>query len=162
MCIDRIFNHFVQYLVQRCGTQLYLWNTFTLLDSISCHDKNVRILQSSKWWLALVLWIHNRIETRLYSATTGHECMSTKWLQWLVIGYRHVCITHLIGLSVRNFFYSENIHHPLTETEEIMDLTVFATLRRLHQFINLASFLYDCHLYTNRGCMVWKNLLFVV
>ena len=24
MCIGRIFNHFVQYFVQRCGTQLYL------------------------------------------------------------------------------------------------------------------------------------------
>ena len=37
-------------------------------------------------------------------------------------------------------FFSENIHQPLIETEEIMDFTVFATLRRLHQFINLASF----------------------
>ena len=49
-------------------------------------------------------------------------------------GYRHACITHLIELSVRNnvflFLYSAsaNIHHPLIETEEIMDLTVFATL----------------------------------
>ena len=44
-------------------------------------------------------------------------------------GYRHVCITHLIGLSVSNnvflFLYSasENIHHPLIETEEIMETT---------------------------------------
>ena len=45
---------------------------------------------------------------------------------------------------------SENIHHPLIETEEIMDLTVFATLQRLHQFINFASFLYDCHYHTNQ------------
>ena len=44
------------------------------------------------------------------------------------------------------FFFSENIHHPLIETEEIMDLTVFATLQRLHQFINFTSFLHDCHL----------------
>ena len=43
---------------------------------------------------------------------------------------------------------SENIHLPLIETEEIMDLTVFATLQRLHQFINFASFLHDCHLAT--------------
>ena len=63
----------------------------------------------------------------------------------------HACIAHLIGLSVRNnvflFLYSasENIHHPLIEIEEIMDLTAFATLRRLHEFINFASFLYDCH-----------------
>ena len=62
------------------------------------------------------------------------------------------------------FLYSasEKIHHPLIETEEIMDLTVFATSQRLHQFINFASFLYDCYLHTNKGCMVWKNLLFVV
>ena len=69
----------------------------------------------------------------------------------LVIDYRHACIAHLIGLSVRNnvflFLYSvsENIDHPLIEIEEIMDLTAFAALRRLHQFINFASFLYDCH-----------------
>ena len=44
------------------------------------------------------------------------------------------------------FFFSENIQHPLIETEEIMDLTVFATLQRLHQFINFASCLHDCHL----------------
>ena len=44
------------------------------------------------------------------------------------------------------FFFSENIHHPLIETEDIMDLTVFATLQRLHQFINFESFLHDCHL----------------
>ena len=65
------------------------------------------------------------------------------------MGYCHACITHLIGLFVRDnvilFLYSasESIHHRLIETEEIMDLTVFATLRRLHQFINFASFLYD-------------------
>ena len=35
---------------------------------------------------------------------------------------------------------SENIHHPLIESEEIMDLTVFATLQRPHQFINFAYF----------------------
>ena len=43
-------------------------------------------------------------------------------------GYRycHVCIIHLIGLSVRNNVFlflcsaNENIHHPLIETEEIM------------------------------------------
>ena len=45
-------------------------------------------------------------------------------------------------------YTSENIHLPLKETEEIMDLTVFATLQRLHQFINFASFLHDCHLAT--------------
>ena len=44
------------------------------------------------------------------------------------------------------FFFSENIHHPLIETEEIMDLTVFATLQRLHQFINFALLPF-----TNRG-----------
>ena len=38
------------------------------------------------------------------------------------------------------FLFSEKIHHPLIETEEIMDLTVFATLWRIHQFINLTSF----------------------
>ena len=44
----------------------------------------------------------------------------------------HDCITHLIGLSVKNNVFlllysaSENIHHPLIETEGIMDLTVFA------------------------------------
>ena len=52
-------------------------------------------------------------------------------------GYRlsscmYTPVTHLIGLSVRNNVFlllysaSENIHHPLIETEEIMDLTVFA------------------------------------
>ena len=66
-----------------------------------------------------------------------------------------------------SFFYSasENIPHPLIETEEIMDLTVFATLRRLNQSINFASFLYDCHIIKikfERGCMVWKNLLIVI
>ena len=41
----------------------------------------------------------------------------------------YVCITHLIGLSVRNNVFlfpysaSENIHHPLIETEEIMETT---------------------------------------
>ena len=74
----------------------------------------------------------------------------------LIIRNRHACIAHLIGLSVRNnvflFLYSasENIHRPLIETEEIMDLTVFATLRRLHQSTNFASFLYDCHYHTNQ------------
>ena len=70
----------------------------------------------------------------------------------MVIGYRHACIAHLIGLPIRNnvfvFHYSasENIHRPLIiETEEITDLTIFATLQSLHQFINFASFLYDCH-----------------
>ena len=48
--------------------------------------------------------------------------------------------------GIMYFFFSENIHHPLIETEEIMDLTVFATLQRLHQFINFASFSHDCHL----------------
>ena len=47
-------------------------------------------------------------------------------------------------------FISENIHHPLIETEEIMDLTVFATLQRLHQFVNFASFLYNYQLHTNQ------------
>ena len=40
---------------------------------------------------------------------------------------------------------SENIRHPLIETEEIMDLTVFAILQRLHEFINFASLLYYYH-----------------
>ena len=63
-------------------------------------------------------------------------------------GYRssgHACITHLIGLSVRNnvfhFLYSasENIHHPLIETEEMMNLTVFLHCGcYIHQFINLS------------------------
>ena len=44
------------------------------------------------------------------------------------------------------FFFSENIHHPLIEIEEIMDLTAFATLQRLHQFINFGSFLHDCYI----------------
>ena len=53
----------------------------------------------------------------------------------------HEAIVHLIGLSIRNnlflFLYSasENIHHPLIETKEIMNFPVFATLWRLHQFI---------------------------
>ena len=83
----------------------------------------------------------------------------------------HVYIAHLIGLSVRNnvflFLYSasENIHHPLIETEEIIDLTVFATLRRLHQFTNFGLFFMNAiniQIKFDRGCMVWKNLLFVV
>ena len=44
------------------------------------------------------------------------------------------------------FFFSENFHNPLIETEEIMDLTVLASLQRLHQFINFVSFLHVCHL----------------
>ena len=57
------------------------------------------------------------------------------------------------------FFFSENIHHPL-ETEEIMDLTVFATLQRLHQFINFASFLHDRVMY---ACVLrqWEFLCYV-
>ena len=63
------------------------------------------------------------------------------------VGYCHVCITHLIGLSVSNnvilFLYSasENIHHPLIETEKIMETT------SVYQFCIL---LYDCHLHTNQ------------
>ena len=61
------------------------------------------------------------------------------WVQNDCTGYRlSSCMySYLIGLSVRNnvflFLYSasENIHHPLIETEEIMDLTVFATLWKL-------------------------------
>ena len=84
------------------------------------------------------------------------------------VGYCHACITHLIGLCVRNnvflFLYSasENIHHPLIETEEIMDLTIFATLLRLHQFISFASFLYGCHLHTNQVSLRLHGLQFVV
>ena len=79
----------------------------------------------------------------------------------------HVAIAYLIGLSVRNnvflFLYSasENIHHPLVE----IGLDVFATLRRLHQFINFASFCMtaiNIQIKFDRGCTVWKNLLFVV
>ena len=151
MCIYRIFNHCVQYLVHRGGTQLYLWNIFTLLDSISCHNIIIRILQSNKCWPVLFLWIQNIDQIVATQLPLSHECMGTKWLQWLVIDYCHACIAHLIGLSVRNNVFlfldsaSVNIHHPLIETKEIMELTVFATLRRLHQFINFASFLHDCH-----------------
>ena len=49
------------------------------------------------------------------------------------------------------FFFSENIHHPLIETEETMDLTVFAMLQRLHQFINFASFCMTAIYKINRG-----------
>ena len=86
MYIDRFFNHCVQYLVQYCGTQLYLWNTFTLLDSISCHDIIIRILQSNKCWPVLFLWIHNWIETTLYSATT--EPWMYEYKMTAMTGYR--------------------------------------------------------------------------
>ena len=69
----------------------------------------------------------------------------------------YVYVTYLIGLSVSNnvflFLYSasENIHHPLIETVEIMDLTVFAQYTvetiSVYQFCIL---FYDCHLHTNQ------------
>ena len=90
-------------------------------------------------------------------------------------GYRllSACITHLIGLSVKSnvflFLYSasENIHHPLIEAEEIMDLTVFASvlcryyisLSVMHPFCMTAIYI---QIKFDRGCMVRKNLLFVV
>ena len=75
----------------------------------------------------------------------------------------HVAITLLIGLSVKNNVFlvlystSENIPHPLIETEEIIDLTVFATLWRLHKFINFASCCMAAiyiQIKFDRGCMV--------
>ena len=41
------------------------------LDSFQCfHNVNIRISQSNKCWPVLFLWIHNRIQTGLYSVTT--------------------------------------------------------------------------------------------
>ena len=67
------------------------------------------------------------------------------------MGYGYICITHLIGLSVSNnvllFLYSasENIHHPLIETEEIMETTL------VYQFCIL---LYDCHLHIYKSSLI--------
>ena len=107
---------------------------------------------ADKCWPVLFLWIHNRIETRLHSATTEPWVYGYKMTA--MTGYRLLsCMYSSFNWIVcQEYIYSasENIHHPLIETEEIMDLIMilFAihTLRRLHQFINFASFLYDCHL----------------
>ena len=127
--------------ILRYTIQAFCKNTFTPLNSISYHDINtgIRILQSNKCWTVLFLW--SRMQTELYSQPpVSHKCMSTKWLQWLVIGYCHTYITYFIGLPVSNnvsFLYRPPFKR--NQRKYWTWLYNIITSQRVH----------DCHLRTN-------------